>query len=79
MTMNDWAGVLNIFLHASRVDILGNPGKISAEIARARAEVEFEKYRPIQDRIFESDFDKIIKLNLGNIDNIEAETKKAKR
>jgi len=78
MTMNDWAGVLNIFLQASRVDILNNAGKISAEIAKAHAEAEFEKYRPIQDKAFESDFDKAMKLTASDIDSIETVAKKGK-
>jgi hypothetical protein len=42
-------------------DLLQNAGKISAQIAKDKAENEFEKFRPIQDRLFESDFDRAIK------------------
>jgi len=42
-------------------DTLQNRGKVSAEIAKAHAESEFEKYRIVQDRLFESDFDRIVK------------------
>ncbi len=42
-------------------DLLDYPGKVSAEVAKAFAESEFEKYRVIQDRLFESDFDRAIK------------------
>jgi hypothetical protein len=61
MTMEDWAGKLNAFLQFNEREILDNPGKVSQEIAKAFAESEFEKYRIVQDRLFESDFDKQIK------------------
>ena len=61
MTMEDWAKKLNAFLRFNERDILENPGKVTQEIAKAFAESEFEKYRIVQDRLFESDFDKMIK------------------
>jgi hypothetical protein len=61
MTMNDWTGKLNAFLKFNEAEILENAGKVTAEIAKSFAESEFEKYRPIQDRLFESDFDREIK------------------
>ena len=61
MTMEDWAGKLNAFLQFNEREILDNSGKVSQEIAKACAESEFEKYRIVQDRLFESDFDKQIK------------------
>jgi hypothetical protein len=61
MTMEDWAKKLNAFLQFNERDILDNPGKVSREVARAFAESEFEKYRIVQDRLFESDFDRHIK------------------
>lgn len=61
MTMNDWAEKLNAFLQFNERDILDHPGKVSREVAKAFAESEFEKYRIIQDRLFESDFDRHIK------------------
>ncbi len=61
MTMEDWAKRLDAFLEFTERDILKNSGKVSAEIARAHAESEFEKYRIVQDRLFESDFDRMIK------------------
>lgn len=64
MTMEDWAKRLDIFLQADDRDILQNAGKISAKIAQEHAESEFEKYRIVQDRLFESDFDKSIKALL---------------
>jgi len=67
MTMNDWVQKLNAFLQFNQRDILNNPGLISAEIAKAFAETEFEKYRIVQDQLFESDFDKLIKKELGGL------------
>lgn len=61
MTMEDWAGKLNAFLQFNEREILDNPGKVTQEIAKAFAESEFEKYRIVQDRLFESDFDKQVK------------------
>lgn len=61
MTMQDWETRLNRFIEATDRDILQDAGKVSAEIAKTHAESEFEKYRIIQDRLFESDFDRIIK------------------
>ncbi|HHF7343708.1 TPA: virulence RhuM family protein [Legionella feeleii] len=61
MTMEDWSKRLDNFLEFDERDVLQNAGKISAKIAKGHAESEFEKYRIIQDRLFESDFDKEIK------------------
>ena len=61
MTMEDWAKRLDYFLQFDDRQILQDPGKINTKIARDHAESEFEKYRIIQDRLFESDFDKEIK------------------
>lgn len=61
MTMADWAGKLDAFLQFNQRDLLDHPGKVTAEIAKAFAESEFEKYRVVQDRLFESDFDRMIK------------------
>lgn len=58
MTMEDWAARLDAFLAFTERDILQNAGKISAETARLHAQSEFEKYRVVQDRLFESDFDR---------------------
>ena len=70
MTMADWAEKLNAFLKFNEANILENAGTITAEIAKSFAESEFEKYRPIQDKLFESDFDKEIKrlVNKRDID-----------
>ena len=64
MTMEDWEIRLNRFIEATDREILQNAGKVTAEIAKAFAETEFEKYRIQQDRLFESDFDKMIKKQL---------------
>jgi hypothetical protein len=61
MTMQDWETRLNRFIAATDREILQDAGKVTAEIAQAHAESEFEKYRIVQDRLFESDFDRAIK------------------
>ena len=61
MTMEDWSKRLDMFLEFDDRDILTNAGSISAKIAKDFAESEFEKYRVVQDCLFESDFDKMIK------------------
>jgi hypothetical protein len=61
MTMADWEQKLNAFLQFNQRDLLDHPGKVTAEIAKSFAESEFENYRIIQDHLFESDFDRIIK------------------
>ena len=68
MTMEDWEARLNKFIEATDRNILQSAGKVTAEIAKAHAETEFEKYRIIQDRLFESDFDKLINTK-GYIEN----------
>jgi hypothetical protein len=60
MTMQDWEERLNGFLKLWDRDILKDAGKVSAELAKAHAETEFEKYRIVQDRLFESDFDRVL-------------------
>ena len=62
MTMEDWAKRLDIFLMADDREILTDSGSITAEIAKAHAEIEFEKYRIIQDRLYESDYDRFLAL-----------------
>jgi hypothetical protein len=61
MTMQDWETRLNRFIAATDREVLQDAGKVSAEIAKAHAESEFEKYRIVQDRLFESDFDRLLK------------------
>jgi len=65
MTMADWEERLNRFIAATDREILQDAGKVTAEIAKAHAESEFEKYRIVQDRLFESDFDKQLKALEG--------------
>src|SRR5690606_8033654 len=61
MTMEDWEIRLNKFIEATDRKVLQDAGKVTAEIAKAHAETEIEKYRDIQEQMFESDFDKEIK------------------
>ncbi|MBF0400160.1 MAG: virulence RhuM family protein [Magnetococcales bacterium] len=61
MTMQDWESRLNRFIEATDREVLRDAGKVTAEIAMAHAESEFEKYRIVQDRLFESDFDRLLK------------------
>lgn len=62
MSMEDWAKRLDGFLEFNGNEILTGPGKISSEQAKLHAETEYEKYRIIQDRLFESDFDRFMAL-----------------
>ena len=61
MTMQDWETRLNRFIEATDRGVLQDAGKVTAEIAKAHAESEFEKYRIVQDRLFESDFDRMLR------------------
>ena len=61
MTMQDWEIRLNKFIEATDREILQDAGKVTAELAKVHALSEFEKYRIVQDRLFESDFDKVMK------------------
>lgn len=61
MTMEDWARRLDLFLEFDDRKILQDAGKVTAKLAKTHAESEFEKYRIVQDRLFESDFDRVIK------------------
>lgn len=60
LTMEDWEKRLNSFIEMFEYGLLEDAGKVTAEIAKLHAETEFEKYRIIQDRLFESDFDRFI-------------------
>ena len=62
MTMQDWSQRLNRFLEFNEHEILHDTGRVTHEIAKAFAESEFEKYRIVQDRMFESDFDHFLAL-----------------
>ena len=70
MTMQDWAIQLDQILIANKYELLENAGKISMEIAKQHAETEFEKYRIVQDRLFESDFDRFLQLE-NSVKSIE--------
>jgi len=61
LTMEDWAKRLDMFLEISSRDILQDVGRISTEVAKQHAENEFEKFRIVQDRLYESDFDRVVK------------------
>lgn len=67
MTMEDWKGKLDVFLQFNERDVLDNPGKVSHKVAESFALSEFEKYRIIQDKLFESDFDKFM-IEMENVD-----------
>lgn len=69
MTMEDWSKRLDLFLMADDRDVLQDAGKITAEIAKAKAGTEFEKYHIIQDRLFMSDFDRYILELEENVKN----------
>lgn len=71
MTMEDWAKRIDKFLDATDREILQDAGRITAEYAKEYAETEFEKYRIIQDRLFQSDFDKL--NNRGNLPELSFE------
>ena len=71
MTLEDWATRIAIILEAGADTVLDNAGQISAEFAKQFAESEFEKYRIIQDRLFESDFDRFNQNLLEFPDDIQ--------
>jgi hypothetical protein len=60
MTMEDWAKQIDTILAAGRNEVLQTAGNVTAEEAKEHAETEFEKYRIIQDRLFQSDFDRYL-------------------
>ena len=65
MTMEDWAKRLDIYLQADDLEVLKDAGKISAQLAKMHAETEFEKYRVVQDRLYQSDFDRYLEETIG--------------
>ena len=70
MSMEDWSQRLDGFLEFNGNEILTGPGKISAEQAKLHAETQYEKYRIVQDRLFESDFDRFLQeVNTGSQDD----------
>lgn len=60
MTMEDWKRKLDVFLQFNERDVLDNHGKVSHKVAESFALSEFEKYRVVQDKLFQSDFDKFM-------------------
>jgi hypothetical protein len=68
LTMADWAKHLDLILQANRKELLQDAGKISAALAKQHAENEFELFRPIQDRLFKSDFDRHLEALEKEID-----------
>lgn len=69
MTMADWEERLNSFLKLWDREILQDSGKISAELAQMKAETEFEKYRVVQDALYQSDFDRFVLPTIPFEDN----------
>lgn len=68
MTMEDWAKRIDKFLDLTDRPVLTDAGHVSAEQAKEYAETEFEKYRVIQDKLFQSDFDRFNNDNLIPLD-----------
>lgn len=62
MTMKDWASKLDAFLQFNDAEVLRDKGKVTAAIAKAFAESEFERYRVIQDQLYQSDFDRLMEV-----------------
>lgn len=73
MSMQDWARRLDGFLEFNGNEILIGAGKISHEQAKIHAETEFEKYRIIQDRLYESDFDRFMRLEQQLLTDVKPE------
>lgn len=65
MSMEDWAKRLDGFLEFNGNELLTGSGRIRAEQAKLHAETKYEKYRIIQDRLYESDFDRFLMLEQG--------------
>ena len=74
MTMADWEQRLNSFLTVWDREILQDAGKVSAELAKAHALSEFEKYRIVQDRLYQSDFDRMLLAEAAGITDSESLT-----
>jgi hypothetical protein len=80
MTMADWETRLNRFIEMLGSDVLQDAGKVSAVLAKEFAESEFEKYRIVQDKLFESDFDKFVALEMAaNKEKKQLESKGGKK
>ena len=77
MTMSDWVEKLDAFLKFNDAGILRDKGRVTAEMAKAFAEKEYELYRPIQDRLYQSDFDRFLEeseIKTNSRDAIAPET-----
>ncbi len=74
LTMKDWSNRLDRFIEMTDREVLNDAGKVSHELVKEFAETEFEKYRIIQDKLFESDFDKLLASN-----NIEELAKRVEK
>ena len=74
MTMEDWAKRIDAFLEFDEREILKNAGKITMKIAKEFADTEFERYRIVQDKLFESDFDKLVEKS-GDLKKSKKELK----
>lgn len=77
LTMQDWSERLDKFIEMTDREVLQDAGKVSKELAKKHAESEFEKYRIIQDRLFESDFDMFV--NSNHIDELKKQVEKKSR
>lgn len=66
-TMEDWETRLNGFLTFMDREVLADAGKVSAEMAKLHAETEWEKYRIVQDRLYQSDFDRFLLLEEASV------------
>jgi Virulence protein len=71
MAMEDWEDRLNSFIKATDREILSDAGKVTTEIAKQHAETQFEKYRIVQDRLFESDFERFLEIKDVEVENDE--------
>jgi len=69
ITMKEWVRKLDAFLQFNEKDVLTNAGKVTAEITKTFAENEFEKFSVINNRLKESDFDKVVKKKLAKPEN----------
>lgn len=74
MTMNDWAKHLDKILVADDRELLQNAGTISQEIAKQHVETEYEHFRPLQDKVFQSDFDKMVKHTVQSVSDTKENT-----
>jgi hypothetical protein len=75
MTMADWEERLNKFIEMFEYGLLKDAGKVTAELAKLHAETEFEKYRIIQDKLFESDYDRFV----AGLKKLEGKTKRKRK